>query len=386
MSWLDRLSRARFGSFEFLTDSHDARYGRRLAIHEYPGADLPVVEDLGEKAREWKLTAYFIGEDYDLARDQFLVVLNTTGADWLNHPWLGRVWARARSWSVSESNDKGGYATVVVDFVHGGQTDSAPSVDLVDTASARIGELGDVAEADFSLEPMSADGMTAFVAAVQQRLEILRQAISLATLPLTWANQIRGLMAGVKSDLATLMAVPAAYAAAMRGLSNMMGAGADGSGLADTDRPRVVSRFTRAATTGGAVIVSGVAATDGAVRRNLVREDALRSRLLVVSAAQVALADFRAEGDRDAALASVVGAVDSLLPGLPDAVFQAAIATRAALIEALLAQDLKPGSFRDVAFPMPATVLAYRMGVAEDVLQARNSIRHPLFVQGRVNG
>lgn len=385
MTWTDRMSRASFRGFEFLTDSHDAKGGRRLAVHEYPGAEVPNVEDLGGKSWDWKLSAYFIGPDYDLERNGFLAKLAEPGATWLIHPWLGLLWVRAHTWSIHESNDKGGSCTIAIEFVPGGET-VQPTPDMVDVAFDRTRKLADAVVDDFDLEPMSADGMTAFIAAVHQKLEVLRQVISLATLPLTWANQIKGLIAGVKGDLATLMGMPAAYASALRGLTDALGGGADSSDFSDTDRPRVVSRLASVATARSAVALSGVAATDGAVRRNLLREEALRSRLLVTSAAQVAMADYRAEADRDAALASVVAAIDSLLPGLPDPVFQAAVAARTSLIDALLAQDLKPATYRDVTAPMPAIVLAYLLGVDEAVFLARNAVRHPLFVRGRVYG
>ncbi len=385
MTWTDRMSRASFRGFEFLTESHDAKGGRRLVVHEYPGAEQPSTQDLGGKAWDWKLNAYFIGPEYDLERNGFLAKLAEPGADWLTHPWLGLLWVRAHNWSLRESTDKGGYCTIAIEFVPGGET-VQPTPDMVDVAFDRTRKLADAVEDDFGLEPMSADGMTAFIAAVHQKLEVLRQVISLATLPLTWANQIKGLIAGVKGDLATLMGMPAAYASAFRGLADALGGGADSSGLADTDRPRVVSRIARVATAKSAVALTGVVATDGAVRRNLLREEALRSRLLVTSAAQVAMADYRAEADRDAALASVVSAIDVLLPSLPDPVFQAAVAARTSLIEALLAQDLKPATYRDVTAPLPAIVLAHRLGVDEAVFLARNAVRHPLFVRGRVYG
>jgi len=385
MSWTDRMARASFRGFEFLTDSHDAKGGRRLVVHEFPGAEYPLVEDLGRKAEDWKLNAYFIGPDYDLECNGFLSKLAEPGADWLTHPWLGLLWVRAHTWSRQDSNDKGGYCAVSIEFVQGGQT-LQPVQDKVDVAFDRTRKLGDAAVADFGLELMSADGMTAFIAAVHQQLEVLRQVIALAALPLTWANQLKGLIAGVKGDLAALMGVPAAYASALRGVTDALGGGADGSGLSDTARPRVVSRIASVATAKSVIAPPGIAATDGAVRRNLQRESALRSRLLVTAAAQVAMADYRAEADRDAALASVVAALDGLLPSLPDTVFQAAVAARTSVIEALLAQELKPASLRDITSPMPAIVLAHRLGVDEVVFLARNAVRHPLFVKGRVYG
>lgn len=394
--WKDRLVGASFRGFDFLTESHDAKKGRRLVVHEYPGAEEPLVEDRGGKAWDWKLNAYFIGPDYDLERNGFLDKLNEPGATWLMHPWLGQLWVRARDWALHESNDKGGYGTVAIDFVPGGEQPYVVSVDKVDVAYTRIIEFSTVAQDDFTARqrPLSATAMTAFIAAVQNKLEILRTAISLATLPLTWANQVTGLIAGVKGDLATLMAIPQAYANAFGSLANALGSGADRDDFSDTSRCRLTSCLAKVATTSssGMTTISGnaglssVLATDSAARYNLVQEDALRGRLLVTSAAQIALTDYQAEGDRNAALASVVSAIDTLLPSMPDAVFQAAVTARTALIEALLAQDLLPATERDVTGPIPSVVLAYRLQVDESVFLARNAVRHPLFVTGHVYG
>lgn len=386
MGWTDRMATASFRGFEFLTEAHDAKGGRRIVVHEFPGAEEPETEDLGGKAWDWKLNAYFIGTDYDLERNGLLAKLAEPGATWLMHPWLGLLWVRAHTWSLHDSNDKGGYGTISIEFLPGGGINAQPTPDRVDVAIDRTRKLADAAVDDFELEPMSADGMTAFIAAVHQKLEVLRQVIALATLPLTWASQVKGLIAGVQGDLSALMAMPAAYATAFSGLAGVLGGGSDRSDFSDTARPRAVSRIVRVATSRAVVALSGVAATDGAVRRNLQREDALRSRLLVTAAAQMAMADYRAEADRDAALASVLSAIDALLPSLPDPVFQAAVTARAALIDALEAQDLKPATYRDVTIPLPAVVLAHRLGVDEAVFLARNAVRHPLFVRGRVYG
>lgn len=395
MSWRERMARASFRGFDFLTDSHEAKGGRRLVVHEFPGADTPLVEDLGGKAQSWRISAYFLGENYDLERNGFLAKLALPGADWLMHPWLGYLYVRPQNWSLQESNDKGGYGAVTIDFVPGGET-VQPVPDKVDVAYTRIQELGTAAQDDFvsKQRPLSATAMNGFVAQVQGRLEVLRQVISLATLPLTWAGQIQGLVAGIKEDLAQLLALPQAYANAIRGLTDLLGSGADDAGLPDTARPRVVARLTGVATgsigvgsiRSGSSVLAGSDVYDAALRYNVAQESALRSRLLIAAAAQVAMADYRAAIDRDAVLVSVVVALDSLLPGMPDPVFQAAVAARTALVEALQAQDLMPAASRDVVAPLPSVVLAHRLGVDEAVFLARNAVRHPLFVQGRVYG
>lgn len=403
IDWRDRLARATFRGFEFLTDSHETSGGRRLAVHEFPGAEAPVVEDLGAKAPGYKLTAYFIGPDYDLERNRFIDLLTVPGASWLLHPWLGELWVRAQSWSIQESNDKGGYCAISLEFVPGGGADFdlarngqatdfsdrtgwswgiAP--DKVDVAAASIRKTADVAVATYTTRPLSAAGMTAFVATVSGKLEGLRTVLAMATLPLTWAGQVQNLIGGIKGDIAALMALPGQYAAALRGLMDALGLDAPDEDLADTARPRLVTRLAGeavAAAKGGAIDSS-----DMVVRANAAAEASLRGLLLTTAAAGAALATYQADGDRDSALASVVEAIDALLPGLPDPLFQAAAQMRADLITALLAQDLRPAVTREIVGALPATVLAHRLGVDETVFLARNLVRHPLFVRGRVYG
>lgn len=406
-TYRERWAKASFRNFEFFTDSHEAKGGRRLVVHEFPGAEQPQVEDLGGKAWDWQLNAYFIGDQYDRECNGLLAKLNEPGASWLLHPWLGWIWVRAHQWSRHESSDKNGFCTLSIEFAPGGAQPFAIEPDKVDVAIDRTHKLGDAAQDDFELEPMSADGMTAFVAAVQGGLDVLRNVISLATLPLTWAQQIMGVVASVKGELSALAALPGAYASALRGLANSFGLGATGfSGLfgtgdgraisssavssapvfSDATRVRLVSRLAVMATTTGACPLTGVAAVDPVVRRNLARESALRCRLFLVAAAQVAIADYQSEAARDEALACVLVAFEVLLPSLPDPVFQAALSARTAFIEALMAQDLKPQAERDVVHLLPATLLAHCMEVDESVFLEQNKVRHPLFVQGRVRG
>jgi hypothetical protein len=49
-------------------------------------------------------------------------------------------------------------------------------------------------------------------------------------------------------------------------------------------------------------------------------------------------------------------------------------------------QALHPTQERDVLHPLPSVLLAHQLEVDEDVFLARNAVRHPLFVRGRVYG
>jgi prophage DNA circulation protein len=392
MPWIDRMSRARFRDFEFLTDSHDAKGGRRLVLHEYPGADVPLVEDFGEKAWDWSLSAYFIGPDYDAGRNELLALLAEPGPAWLTHPWLGLLWVRAQGWSVSESNEKGGYCTIKIEFIPGGET-RQPVPDKIDVAQAACRESAAAAVEDFELRPMSANALQNYVAAVQQRLESLRKIISLATLPLAWASSALNVIQGVKTDIASIAALPSAYANTLLGIAHALGLSTgDGSNIAADLKPGLRAGLVgRIGKTAGAsrrpVTLTGASTADAALLANLRTEYALEQRLFASAALSVAAAaDYPAEADRDQALDAVNKAMTGILPTSPDAVFQPLVTARAAVIDALLAQDLRPTVSRNIARALPAVLVAHRLNVPEDVFLMRNNVRHPLFVNGVVYG
>jgi prophage DNA circulation protein len=389
MPWQDRLTRARFRDFEFLTESHAAKYGRRLAVHEYPGADVPRVEDFGEKAGGWGLDAYFIGPDYDQRRNEFLALLNEPGPGWLVHPWLGALWVRPSEWQVSESTDKGGFCTVKAEFVPGGE-ELQPDFEYGDVAVAACRALAAAAVGEAREAPMLADSLGSFIAAVGQRLEGLRMAISLASLPLAWAAEVLAVIEGVKGDLAALALMPQGYANAFLGIANALGLnrlGAGDDGLTSPRRAALAGRVAGAAGIGRrAVALTGAAAKDPKLAAALRDEYALEQRLLAAAAMAVAVAQYATEADRDFALAAVNGAAGALLPSAPDTVFFAAENARAAVTRVLLGQDIRPSVRRDIVHPLPACVVAHRLGVPEAAFLARNAVRHPLFVNGAVYG
>ena len=391
MPWTDRMSRARFRDFEFLTESHEAKGGRRLVVHEYPGYDVPLVEDFGEKACDWSLSAYFIGPDYDTKRNEFLMLLAEPGPAWLTHPWLGSLWVCAKDWSVSESNDKGGYCTIKIEFVPGGEI-RQPELDKRDLAQAACRESAAAAVEDFDLQPMSSDALQNYISVVQQRLESLRKIISLATLPLAWASTAMTVIQGLKTDLAAIAALPKAYANALLGIAHALGLSTgDGrnvtADLKPGSRAGIVGRIGKTAgTSRRAVTITGASAADAALLANLRAEYALEQRLFASAALSVAIADYSSEADRGQALEAIDKAVTSILPTTPDAVFQPLVNARAAVIDALLAQDLHPTVSRNIVRPLPAVLIAHGLGVSEDEFIRRNAVRHPLFVNGEVHG
>lgn len=421
--WQSRLSTASFQGVEFLTERHEAKNGRRLVVHEYPGADIPMVEDLGAKAGGWQVRAYFVGPDYDTKRNALLAVLAKGGAEWLTHPWLGKLWVRAKDWSTEESLDQGGYAAVQIEFVEGGES-LQPTLDATDAAFGGIDDFIGAALGDFKLQGMSALGFTSFVQVIAGKLTGWGKLLGLARLPVAWLARAKGMIGGLQDHLDGLLQAPAGYAAALYQVTNTLGgsqsvatvpgltdgqagvldaillvsrpyAGSDADASAeafprDTDLPRIVAAV--AAMAMPSVIATPLpetAANDMVLRTNIQIEQDLRARLLVATAAQLAMADYRAEPDRDAVAMVIANSFDALLPAInSDQVFEAAVTARQRVLTVLQAQDLRPLETRAVALPLPAVVLAHRLQVDLDVFMARNAAaaRHPLFVRGVIHG
>lgn len=406
MSWQDRMVTAFFDGVSFKTDSHDAKLGRRLDVKEFPGAEEPEVKDLGAKAGAFRLNAYCIGADYDKERDKLLEVLNKPGAKWLVHPWLNNLWVRAKDWSVHESNKEGGYCTIAIDFVPGGRNSSAPTIDRADAAKAAAQGMKDKVQSKFKFVQQSMASFNKMVANIQSKLDGVRNIISLAQLPLTMMSQIRSEIDGIKGEINALLALPAAYANAIRSFSDLLGQGTADSGAAaaSSSSPTSTASVPVATTPSGIPVTeiaqvvdtllvltdmpvtSGGAGDSPALHINMAAESALFSQMMLASAVEVALADYQSADDRDAVLESVLRAIDRMLPGMDDDVFQATLDCRATLIDALNAQNLAPATQRDIVAPLPSTLLAHRMEVDEGVFLARNKVRHPLFVKGRVYG
>lgn len=406
MNWMDRLVPADFDGIIFKTDSYDTNGGRRLAIKELPGGEEPIVEDLGGKHGQFKVNSYFIGNDYDTAKEDFLKRLNIPGAKWLTHPGHGKLRVRANNWSVHESNDKGGYCTITIDFVPGGKDSPAPAIDRADAAAAAAKGLKKTVESKFKFVQQSMASFNSMVAKIQSKLDGVRNIISLAQLPLTMMSQIRSEIDGIKGEINALLALPAAYANAIRSFSDLLGQGTADSGAAAANTPATTATASvPVATTPSGIpvteiaqvvdtllvltdmpVTSGGAGDSPALHINMAAESALFSQMMLASAIEVALADYQSADDRDAVLASVLKAIDRMLPGMDDDVFQATLDCRATLIDALNAQNLAPATQRDIVSPLPSTLLAHRMEVDEGVFLARNKVRHPLFVNGRVYG
>jgi prophage DNA circulation protein len=229
MGWRDNYRAASFRGVSFFVESADSTHGRRQAVHEHAQRDVPYTEDLGRKAREFSVSGYLIGADYQTQRDELEKACETAGPGVLVHPYRGEMTVECRGLGISESTADGGMCMVKLTFLEAGEA-SYPSakVDTVNAISAKGNAVTAAAEKSFVSdflttgfpayvaesaatglselgEFMSAPGLS-FAGDLQAASDFYQQAkglaadaYSLVQQPLSMVSRITGLFGSVRS-------------------------------------------------------------------------------------------------------------------------------------------------------------------------------------------
>lgn len=164
MAWRDNYRAATFRGVGFFVATADSSHGRRQAVHETAQRDVPYTEDLGRKSREFGITGYLLGKEYDVAREELIKVCEQAGPGVLVHPYRGELTVVCRGLTVSESSDEGGKCTISMTFLEAGEA-SYPSakVDSVNAISAKAGEVTEASKENFVADFLT-KGYPSFVA------------------------------------------------------------------------------------------------------------------------------------------------------------------------------------------------------------------------------
>lgn len=126
--------KGKFRDAEFWVTEEDLDFSRRNQVHEYPLRDLPYVQDMGRKQRQYSLKLTVIGEDYRQARDKLIEALEQPGAGILEYPEIGTIQVSVLTARKSQSTREQGKARFSVTFVEGEDTAPQPAVSS-DTAA-----------------------------------------------------------------------------------------------------------------------------------------------------------------------------------------------------------------------------------------------------------
>lgn len=376
MNWRTRIDPELRGSYrgvEFFVERADATHGRRWLVHEYPRRDAPYAEDMGRRAKEWRLSLFVAGDDYDLQRDKLVKALDAPGAATLVHPYLGTMSAVGTDVRTSESTREGGVCIFEVTFSESGeQLQPGTTVDTQRKVGEAADELEAQAEQDFwdrwsikgltgwSLEEIqrdlasAIDGIEQFVGGLADEIAaVIRFPANITGLILGGYNRLRNavmrpvnaldLYSGrsplsasrVRLNL-TGSSTRSSRASSTFGTGTSANNGSGGNGLgtglgsvatsgsssftsADTDvvgamrlTPGTPTRAVRMLRTAGTATTSQAIVTRDAQRlTNLVAAEQLNGRLAAVTAARVvAETDWLSRYDAEAAGKDVLELID----------------------------------------------------------------------------
>ncbi|MFM9902133.1 MAG: DNA circularization protein [Polaromonas sp.] len=401
-SWRDNLGKVtladgrelvggQFRGIPFHTVDADLKVGRRTVLHEYPQRDVPYVEDLGRRARQYAVEAYVLGDNYFAERDALINAIETAGPGELVHPRYGRLIVAVQDYvTVKESAAQGGIARFSIVFVAAGQN-VFPQAE--DSTVGKVEEAADAtdqaAEDDFGQSysvqgpsVLSVAGIRALQHDVDALLLMARRATDVSGLA-----SIVGAVAGLTGSMAGLIRTPVVLAQRLSSIYGQFNQALRRPLSAFAELQSVYSSNTRPSQTARAGSSTARSLRNEAARSDLQRRLALSNQARALAMA-IADADLVATADqaralRDALLVQIDQELETNDPA--PAVASALGALRAAVVRDVSARSeflKRRGSFATTAV-LPALVVAHRFyqdATRADELVLRNGVRNPAFV------
>ena len=381
MSWREELRAASFRGVPFEVVDSGLTGGRRGPVHEYPLRDNPYFEDMGLRARKFRVEGFVVGADYMRKRDALISALEQGEAGQLVHPFYGSRNVAVTEFRVSESSRSGGSAAFSIDFE---ETGNATQPAASDDPTVQVKSAADI----FDLEAVTAfaerfltaqlpDFATA--ASITVAVDAARSMVAAVT-DSAFADRLSAFI----DDIPLLVGVPSVFGAEFASLTRLFPSrsAAPGptlaamaatdevsSGALDADIPRETPNRKQEAV--------NAAAMSGFVRR------------LALSSTARNLADtaFVSANDANAAMVDFADRMDAETErdNVSDREYTAARALTAKVVADLSARlgGLPRVRRLRISQPRPAVTLAYDL--YEDPLRdaeiiARNAIQRPGFV------
>lgn len=369
---------ASFRGVSFFVESSDREGGRRTVTHEFPLRNDPFVEDLGLKARVYKLEGYVIGHKYIDQRDKLLDALedkDEAGPGPLIHPYYGQKLCLAGKFSVKELRDEGGIAKFSIEFLETPKDPPFPAFSL-DLGSLLGAILGAIAAVIASIALLA----LAIVLAVLTVRALLRACEAFLDSLVDLFTLLDGddaalfflRIEAIRVDLPNLVRKPTELLNALnKALDGMQGA----------DAKAAMEGLLAVAT----LDVGPAPPRQAAYFNAFVR--AIRTLCLMKAIGHAARVSFDSQAAAVAARDRLATVLDALAEEADENVYASLIAVRAELAQQV------PRRGRDlpqvVPYLPPATtpslVLAYRLYGStrlEGDIVARNNLPHPGFVLG----
>jgi prophage DNA circulation protein len=374
MAWRDQLQPASFRGVPFEVTASSLTAGRRLARHEYPQRDVPYLEDMGRRAREYKVEAFIIGPEYMAERDRLLAAIEEQGAGQLVHRYYGTKLVTVAECELSESTEFGGLAKFTLLFVEAGEL-AQPTVG-VDSA-AELAAVQDVAydgiaedfQQQFSVEGLPSWGVGDVQTSVTDtlRLDELRRSSASAN--------------SFATRLGNLISFPGALAVEIVGLVRSLSSVSN------------ILKKPYAPTGTGSGTVQNASARGVVQRQQAVATALIKRAALVRHAGLAANAELSTSDDVKAVRADLLRLFDEhdYAVGAPRPSADVAMALKSVRTAALLhlsRQSAALPQMQSMQLPetQPALALSYALygELRGGEIVRRNGVRHPGFVPAGV--
>ena len=379
MTWREEYQAGKFRDVVFVTTDAGLTGGRRLARHEYPKRDLPFVEDMGRKARQFVLTLFVIGDDYMTQRDRLQTALEEEGSGTLIHPYYGTMIVAVDNFRCSESTREGGKASFDVTFVESGDN-RFPTV--ASDTSAVVKTKSDTALTTINVaqqpEFVSSEA-TSILSDISEQL--LARITRFPTLPSTTSDFI-GDAGQLSTNASALILQPATLATSITSLFT----GVQGLYSNPLNSLNVYRRFfdygeTLPNVPASTLIRSQQIANQTALT-NLVEQTAL-----IESARSASDVEFESYDDAVLVRDELDEKLDAQMLVADDDTYQALNDVRVAMINDISTRsaDLARTVNYTPKATLPALVVAHELygdALQETKIINRNKIRHPGFVTG----
>lgn len=401
MSWRDELRRvkladgreligASFRGVPFFVEAADRDGGRRLVVHEFPLRDDPYVEDLGRRARSFRVDGYVVGDAYVRQRDELLAALeDSSGPGELVHPYFGVRRAVCANVAVREAIADGGMARISIEFVEAPAQGAAPTEEtaLPEQVAASADAAVVAAEAEFG-SSYDASGLPSFALdSAETAFTNAAAALGAALAPVVHDTQelaaLNGQLHVLTAEASALVRAPAEILGAFRSTI---------TGLAETAAGAPGDMVDALLEAYAADLGPPAPATTATRQRERANQDALTGalrQLLAIEAARlVPEVAFESIDEATAARDRIAAILEELAAAAGDTMYPALVTLRADLVRAV------PG---DATFariitveqraPIPSLLLAYRLYGSvekEPDIVTRNRAPHPGFVSGEL--
>lgn len=151
--WLKTLWPASFKGIPFYVDKDTEEGSRRIVVHEFPNRDDPFLEDLGEGARHYEVTAYVAGGSADSEATALIASLSSIDPGTLVLNTHGPRQARCLSFSRERGKDRHGFIAIRAKFVResGGAVPALSASFLANAVVAAVDVLAGVVGSVFAI-------------------------------------------------------------------------------------------------------------------------------------------------------------------------------------------------------------------------------------------